>query len=632
MSKHLRVALILGAALATGLAVALLVRPLGAQQSTGINGGGVNGSGGSGLGSVTVSPGTQADVSINSAITTLAASGGGVVQLGAGTYTLSSSSSPIVPKTGVYIVGVVPQLNYTTNTAPIPDSNLVLTNAGGTVLNCSGGPCFQWNKAALGTPASANAFVIAGPTNFGIKNLGFTNCTRAVDGGNTNNPSGWYAEFENLYISSCTDWGFWLTNFQHDKFRRIFTFSNINGGQYYGNDVAQTVLQPGNSVWEDLYNTTPVTNADYSRGLVWFIVQGQQNQGMLYRIQSNRLNAASVTQAATMTNTSANIGVTNSTLFPVGMPVTFSASANGFIQNEIYFVVSSAANVITVSLTYGGAAIVATGATAVNVIHQGYAAVEVIAQGGAALSSHEFYDIDAEAGGTCAIIAQNVQTSVFNISQVPLSTQATQSFCARNLTFSQVFSRASANTSWDGSSGSSQFFGNRALGSTGGGAIAHNPPGYFFDAGLGYNVLNFSSSVYGWSGQTPDSTNMLIPKTGAVLQQESKNAATVTLVGSDSGWLMDNFATGSATITLPAVTSTVKNMQYVLVNPVGTGQNEVVTSTSNFCGPTTARTSITMTPGSAMTLAAENDTLGSYYACAAMLGTYAAGTLTGITP
>lgn len=582
---------------------------------------------------VYIAPQAQADVALNGAISLLASQGGGTLVLGAGTYTLAN---PVALKSGVYVQGATALLNYTTNSAPIPDSNLVLANGGGTIFNCNAGACFQWNKAVLGVPGSANAFVLLGITNAGIRNIGFTNCSRAIDAGNTNNPAGWYLEFDNLYAAACTDWGFWITNFQHVKFRRIFTFGNVNGGQFYGNDVPQATLQPGNSVWEDIYNTTPSTNANLSRGLVWFITQGQQNQGQLYRVQSNRLNSSVITQAATMANTSANIGVTDVSKFPVGMPVTFSATANGFVQNEIYFVITnpggSGVGNITVALTFGGTAITATGNTAVNIIEQGYAAVEVIAQSGAALSAHEFYDMDVEAGGTCAIITQNVQTSSFNISQVPLSAQATQSFCARNLTFSQVFSRASSNTSWDGSSGSSHFYGSRAAGSTGGGAVAHNPPGIYFDAGLGYTVMNLTASVMGWSNQTPDTTNMLIPLTGAVQQVKSKAATAVTIVGSDSGWVVDTLTTGLSTFTLPTVSSTIKTMQYVFINPVGTGQNLAITSTSNFCGPATARTTITMTPGSAFMTEAENDALGSYYACGPMLGSYAAGTLTGITP
>src|SRR5262249_4558244 len=306
-------------------------------------------------------------------------------------------------------VGIAPQLNYTTNSATIPDSNSVIANGGGTVLNAAGSTaCFQWNKTALGVGAP-NGVVLTGLNKIALRNMCFTGITRAGDGGNTNNAAAWYSEFENLYISNCTDYGFWITNFQHCKFRRIFTFSNING-QFYGNDVPSSTLQPGNSVWEDLYNTTPSTNTNLSRAINFRVTQGQQNEGLILRLQSNRLNATVVTQAATMVNTSANITITDGTKFAVDMPVTFSASVNGFFQNEIYFVTSVAANVITVALTVGGTNIAATGNTAVNCTTQGFPALEICALSGAAISSHDYNNIDVEAGGTGAILFPNVQT------------------------------------------------------------------------------------------------------------------------------------------------------------------------------------------------------------------------------
>lgn len=577
------------------------------------------------------STGVTDSASIIATANALIAAGGGILQLRAAKYFISS---PLPMGNGLQYVGVAPQLNYTTNTAPIPDSNLVIANGGGTILQAVGSTaCFQWNKTALGVPGSANAFVLTGLSSMALRNLCMNGFTRAVDGGNTNNAAAWYSHFDNLYISGCSDWGFWITNFQHCFFNRIYTFSCTTGGQFYGNDVPSSTLQPGNSVWMDLYNTTPSTNANLSRGIVYWIQQGQQNEGLILRLQSNRLNSSTVTQAATMANASANITVTDGTKFAVGMPVTFSATANGFFQNEIYFVTSVATNVITVSLTVGGSNVTATGSTAVNCITQGFAALECVALSGSAISSHKFNNVDVEAGGTCAIVAQNFQTGKFEISQVPLNNQSTQSFCARALQTSIVYAFTQINTSWDGNSGSSHLYGSRMAGSVGGGAVAHNPPGLYFDAGLNYTVMNLTASVFGWSNQTPDTTNMLIPLTGMVQQSKTKSASAVTIVGADSGWIVNLLTTGASTFTLPVVSSTIKGMQYRFINPIGTGQNLVVSAgAQNFFGASATRTSITMTPGSAMDVMAENDALGSYYAVGSLVGSYSAGTLTGVTP
>jgi hypothetical protein len=559
-------------------------------------------------------------------VTAMSSRGGGIIYLASGTYYINA---PIALANGVQVVGTSPQLNF--SNAPIPDSSAVIANGGGTIFQAVGSTaCFQWNKAVLGVPSSQNAFTLTALAGIALRNLCFNGFTRAVDAGNTNNGACWWSEFENLFITGCTDYGFWITNFMHCKLRRIFTYGNTHG-QFYGNDVPSATLQPGNSVWEDIYQVTPATNTNNSRGVVFRVTQGQQNEGLINRLQSNRNNASVTTQAATMANSSANIGVTDVSKFPIDKPCTFSASVNGATANEIYFVVSnpggSGAGNIQVALTVQGTAVTWTGNSAVNIIEQGFPALEVVALSGAASSSHDFNNVDVENGGTCAIVLQNVQQSAVNISQCPGATQSTQSLCARALQYSQIFARASINTSFDGNSGTSHLFGNRSAGS-----VNHNPPGFYYDAGLGYIVQGFSASVYGWSGQTPDTSNMIIPLTGVGAKLQSIGTATSSPNGASSGVLTNVYTTAGATWTLPTVSSTVKTMTYKIVNPVGTGQNLTITSTTDFFGPSTSRTSIVMTPGSAMEVVANNDPLGSYYAVTSMVGSYSSGTLTGVTP
>jgi hypothetical protein len=78
----------------------------------------------------------------------------------------------------------------------------------------------------------------------------------------------------------------------------------------------------------------------------------------------------STTQAATMANASANIAVPNLSAFNTtgfASLVQFSASANGFLAATNYYVTSAVGGNIQVSAVPGGAAIVATGNTPVNV-------------------------------------------------------------------------------------------------------------------------------------------------------------------------------------------------------------------------------------------------------------------------
>jgi hypothetical protein len=72
-------------------------------------------------------------------------------------------------------------------------------------------------------------------------------------------------------------------------------------------------------------------------------------------------------QAARMAGGSADIGVASSKAFPAGTPIQFDKSQNGFFTGVSYFVITSAANVITVGASAGGSAIAATGAAPVNV-------------------------------------------------------------------------------------------------------------------------------------------------------------------------------------------------------------------------------------------------------------------------
>src|ERR1043165_9967473 len=135
-----------------------------------------------------VLPAGASQVQINAAISALAAGGGGTLYLAAGTYILTA---PIVPQSGVQIVGVAPQLNFAN--AAIPDSNQVVANGRGTVFVGDGTfAAFQWNKAVLGVPASANTFTLSALNGIALKNLCLYNFTRAIDAGNTNNGSAWW--------------------------------------------------------------------------------------------------------------------------------------------------------------------------------------------------------------------------------------------------------------------------------------------------------------------------------------------------------------------------------------------------------------------------------------------------------
>lgn len=100
----------------------------------------------------------------------------------------------------------------------------------------------------------------------------------------------------------------------------------------------------------------PFTQVNAGTGTIAFQTDGTQTFGF------------STKQAATMTNLSMNIVVTNAAAYQVNMLVTVDATANGFTAGTQYYVVSTdLATTIQLSATLGGTAIIASGNTATNV-------------------------------------------------------------------------------------------------------------------------------------------------------------------------------------------------------------------------------------------------------------------------
>ncbi len=615
--------------------------------------------------------GATDSAAVQAAVNTQNSAGAGIVQLVGGRYYFGT---PIVPMSGVRIEGISANINYTTNNAFIPDSNLVLTN-GGTYIDCKGGAGFQWAKTVQGVPTQ-QAFTAAGTTNFTIKNMGFTNYSRAIDAGNTNNPAAWYAEFENLYMAAGTDWGFWITNFQHCKFRRIYAYGNTTGQQWYGNDVPSSVLQPGNSMWEDIFGAPP--NLLTSRGLVWNAAQGQQNEGYLTRIQNNRVTNSS-TQAATMaapiattiTNTSASIAATNTfaandrvsfsattgtsggqvvagtiyyvsatglsgsafqvsttvggavitfnasgtpnvqiakfavtdgTKFAVGMPVQFSATANGFTQWRTYFVLSVSTNVLTVSLTFGGNAVTSTGNTAVNIVTQGFPGIEVIALPGAQINAHIFNNLDAESAGTTAIAIQNVAGSIFSINQLPGTAQSTMGVTGRGLVDCQILSPNGTNTDFDNNANSSavQYSGARQ-----GTSVGYMGAGIWYDAVSGNTVLsngsNFDTQSVGMLQLVGGSKVM--PGSLGITQKASFSASANPTLGDANLSVVSTNGVAGTTITLPTISSSNVGVWGTFFNGTASAQTLNTNGTQLF-NNVTGRTSLTINPNASVRICA----------------------------
>lgn len=574
-------------------------------------------------------PSTLTAAGIQAAIVAANAAGGGIVLLPAGTISLSAS---LVPMAGVYLQGVEPILNANVG---IPDTNAA-TFTSGTILSPTGAfPAITWNTTALGTPASAAAFTQTGLFNIGFKNLGFLGGTYGIYGGGTNNASCWWSEFENLYFVDQTVIGLSLTNYQHCEFRRNYSFG-CAWGQFHGIDVASTILQPGNSTYYDLYCAIQQGSATnmLSRGITFITTSatanGSNNQFKMDRIQSNRFNQATTTQAATMVNTSANITVTDGTKFAIGMPVAFSATANGFTTGTIYFVVALAANVLSVSSTYGGAAISATGTTAVNIINQGFPAFEMIGLAGSAMTNGIVRNLDVEAGGTCAVLFQNCTGFDVGLSQVPGTAQSTVSVCGRSFINSRLTAPQSCNTDMDGNSNGRayQFFGARF-----GASAGYQGAGMWYDSVSGNTVLSlgsqFDTQSKGILTFTPGTNNLVAPYNLGIGQYNKIDGnAAPTL--SNLCTVYSNTTSGT-TITLPTLTAANLGMWQTFFNPTAAAQT-INTNGVQTINNVTARTSITLNPNASVRLEGVGNTGGTFsYAIAGASSAMVSGVISAPT-
>jgi hypothetical protein len=286
--------------------------------------------------------------------------------------------------------------------------------AGGTILvGNSGIRGYAYHDTDLSVaPTDFSTFVDGMLVGAGVSNITFEGYEYGVKIGAKYNPGMQSCFFDNLNFVSCTVADFYVENYWCCEFEHIHSQAS---GTYSIVAVASgaTALNCGNSMWK--YPSINI-NAYTTRGLCFWSRNGSElNQDNVYSPESQSNHGTTISQAASMSNGSANIGVTDSTKFPVGMPVTFSGSVNGFIGatatptvNQTYFVLTSAANVITVGLTTFGSAVSATGNTAVNVRSMGYSLLEMSAQdSGSSLTAINAYSPDLEGNATARVLLQN---------------------------------------------------------------------------------------------------------------------------------------------------------------------------------------------------------------------------------
>lgn len=338
----------------------------------------------------------DASTSIQSAIDTAAANGGGYVYIPSGVYKILTS---LILQTNVLVYGD----GY--NVSKDGLFNVV----GGTILRGDGTiPCFAYNATDLGAdyPTIAAALAAA-QTSVRLHNLAMDTFTYGVKGGALYATGYFESQFNNLLATNCNQWGFYFENTSNSDFRMLKTShcgtpgDGTTGQMAFGS--SQGPYNHGNNYCAHLFS---VYGEDGTWGIKIFARETSEfNDHNVYGIQCNTSNTK-FSQAATMSGGSPNITVTDGTKFTVDMPVTFATSANGFIQYQTYFVISQVGNVIQVANMLGGTAVNATGSAAVNIERYGYPGVAVVATPTSFIQPLVLSGVDSEGIATCQVLLQ----------------------------------------------------------------------------------------------------------------------------------------------------------------------------------------------------------------------------------
>lgn len=348
---------------------------------------------------------TSSTVAIQAAIDAAWNSGGGMVWLPANPLTkFYSVPTKLVARPGVTVQGA----GY-----EIADGTGAFTR--GTILKGDGTqPCFSYNDTDLSVQPSANALQASRLSGFNLSGLAFDTFSYACRFGGRMNTGLFHSNFEHLYANNCTTWGFWFENCSiATYFNMIVRLMATNSVGCMAFVASQTAYNHGNSDYESFF-VEPV--ADRTRGICFWAKDGAKfNDNNGRHIQTNTGSSGKITQAATMANASPNITVVDGTKYPVDMPVTVSASQNGFNQYQTYFVISNAANVLQLSNYMKGTAVNATGNTAVNLDTYGFPGMEIVGfkdDASNRIQPSEFTGIDMEGYATTLIVAQTCDLSL----------------------------------------------------------------------------------------------------------------------------------------------------------------------------------------------------------------------------
>lgn len=433
---------------------------------------------------------------------------------------------------------------------------------GGTIIQGNGlTSAFVYNNVDGSSQPTANDIAATRRYSIKLQDIGFDNFATPIHIGSRYQTGVFDSSFRDLHFRNWTGWAAYFENCSLSNYFNL-TARNAAAGATGGFMVraSHTAYNHGNSWYGKLFAES---SQNLTRGIVFQARDlAKLNHTNAFMLQCNTGSSGKVSQAATMTNGSPNIGVTDGTRFPLDMPVTVSATANGFSQRRTYYVVSQIGNTIQIADYQGGTALNATGSTAVNIDCYGFPALEVVGYGAAntsAIQSSQFEGLDLEGYGTTLAALQNANLSVnFGTMTSGQDTYMASSMATRNCTGS--WRSQATNMSVDIDSTFRAFFclgANLGFGTDPAPIIQGQPVGYYRHASEAVPVWalsgNMMGNYYTIKAQGISGGSFLYPGIPFGQKSSSSSSASLTLSAALAGNIV-YIGTAAATWTFPAWT------------------------------------------------------------------------------
>jgi hypothetical protein len=377
-----------------------------------------------------VVPATRDSAGIAAAVAQIVASGKpGAVLYEAEDYAITASQ-PFV--SGVSHLGAVGQL---TMNGDIPDADFTVT--GGTrFIQSAGVTGFVWNNVDKGsdeTDIAENACL-----DFTVDGITFIGGVKAIDTGAQRAMGAMRCRFTRLYgMEQTADHAFDFKNFQHCYFDEIYTSTQLTSGSgvRFASQLSSALL-PGNSEIGEIYtyckNRKNRSITIEATGPAGCVLNQMKVRG---RLQGNRYGAAAVDAITATTDGTASIAVPDASVFQVGVPVVFAATApTNFTVGVVYFVrtLNTGTNRIElIESPWETTSVVAGSSASYTLSYGGWPSIQIWANNSAnSVKNSDFGQLDCEAfHNVTALVIAKTRNCVGFLSEIMDSDTSTALVC-----------------------------------------------------------------------------------------------------------------------------------------------------------------------------------------------------------